>query len=40
MRQEMALAGHPVKVTAVHPAVSRLRSPETPPPPKDSTRTN
>ncbi|EUA50213.1 short chain dehydrogenase family protein [Mycobacterium xenopi 3993] len=40
LRQEMALAGHPVKVTAVHPAVSRLRSPETPPPPKDSTRTN
>ena len=37
LRQEMVVAGHPVKVTRCIPAASRPRSPATPPPPRDST---
>ena len=37
LRQELMLAGHPVKVTSCTPAASRPRSPATRPPPRAST---
>jgi NADP-dependent 3-hydroxy acid dehydrogenase YdfG len=40
LRQEMLVAGHPVKVTCVHPAASKPPSPATPPRPTVSTRRN